>query len=139
MKKAIHCKKEVVVLLSHGSSKKYAKQVLTSLKKKLSSILQKYNVQFFHAFLQINKPLLEDCLLGIMDSKNIKISKIIILPVFISHGKHTRDDLINIVRKFKKSYEKPNIKLAEPLGDDEFLVKLLAKRYKNIRNTKILV
>ena len=124
---------ETIILLAHGSPKKYAKQTLLALVKKFKSFLKRKNVHICHAFLQFNKPTLEECLRKILSSElKVQNLRIVILPVFLSHGVHTMLDVPKIIKKLKKSYKGLNIKLALPLGADELLVKLLFKRYKEL-------
>ena len=132
-------KKEVIILLGHGSPEKYAKKVIISLKKKLSKYFKKKNVIIYHAFLQFNKPSLNSCLQKVLNStfdipaegearQRRQSLKIIILPVFISHGRHTLHDIPKVINEFKKKYNGVFIKLALPLGSDDLMAELLNKR-----------
>lgn len=117
-----------VVLLAHGSSKDNMKKVLLKIKKKISDLLEKEKLLVFHAFLQMNKPAVDNVLNNVRKLNTIR--EIIILPIFVSHGEHTLWDLPRIVKKHNK---KVKIKVAKPLESDDLLVKLLCKRYYEIR------
>lgn len=130
-------KKHIVILLAHGSPESYMKKVVISLQKKLSNELTKKNCTVKYAFLQFNKPKLKDSLVKILNSQlKTKNLKIIILPLFISHGRHTLFDLPKITKDIKrlfKNYKDVCLKVALPLGSDNLVVKLLYKRYKEAK------
>lgn len=121
---------ESIILLAHGSPEKYAKRVLLAIRKKFSKYCNKKKTKIYHAFLQFNKPNLEDCL------NRIKKSKIVILPVLISHGWHTKQDLPKTIKTMKKRYRGLSVKVALPLQADDLMVKLLFKRYKEVRGKR---
>lgn len=120
---------ESIILLAHGSPEKYAKRVLLEIKKKFSKNCNNKKTKIYHAFLQFNKPSLEKCL------NKIKDSKIVILPVFISDGRHTKRDLPKIIKTMKKS-KGLSVKVALPLGADDLMVKLLFKRYNEVKGKR---
>lgn len=129
--------KEIVILLGHGSKEKHAKQVLVSLKNKLSKcILNKALV--FYAFIQFNSPTLTKLFKRLRAKLDLRrIKRVIIIPAFLSYGKHTNSDLPKLVNEIKekqlKAYNKKiDIKIALPLGSDNYIVKLLLKRYKEV-------
>lgn len=125
--------KQPIILLAHGSPEKYAKKVLISIKKKLSGYFEKKRFALYHAFLQFNKPDLESCLKQVLKSTiNNRQSKIVILPVFISHGRHTLFDVPKIIKNIKKKYRGVKIKVALPFGSDDLLVRALYKQYKKV-------
>lgn len=125
--------KKIIVLLAHGSPQKHAKNCLTSLRKKLLPYFEKNSFVLSYAFLQFNKPNLEECLFKILNNKrDYKKYSVIVLPVFLSQGRHTLYDVPKILKNIKRFYKDINIKLALPLGPDDLLVKLLYKRYKMI-------
>lgn len=133
--------KKIIILLGHGSPEKYASKVLLALKKKLLIRFSKDKYDLYHAFLQFNKPSLEYCLQNVLKSKidnpargearhRRQKSQILILPVFLSHGRHLSHDAPKIIKKTKLKHKGVGIKLALPLGSDDLLVKLLNKRIK---------
>lgn len=119
-------KKKIIILLAHGSPEPYAKKNLIELKKKFKQYLKDNSYIIEHAFLQFNKPSLRQCL-----NKYNQQSEIVILPIFISHGRHTLSDIPEIVDNFQKKY-KLNIKVREPFNDDKSIVHLLYKRFKGV-------
>lgn len=123
-------KGEAIILLAHGSREKYPKIVLQELKNKFSQCFQKEKPKVYNAFLGFNKPYFDKLLNNLSQDKSI--TKILVLPVFISHGKHTLYDVPNIIKSFATRHKNIKIKLAEPLGADDSMVKLLHERYKDI-------
>ena len=117
--------KDAIILLSHGSKEKYARKTLVELKNKLKKYFPKSKCNFYHAFLQFNKPTLYQCL------NKVKSSKVVIIPVFISHGKHTLSDVPKIIKKVRDGKENVIVKVALPVGSDDLLVKALYKRCKD--------
>lgn len=125
--------REVVILLSHGSREVQAKRALALLKKKFSKYFSSA-IYIEYAFIQFNRPDLIALFKKLsvrLDLKQIK--RVVIIPVFLLSGKHTRTDLPLLVKKIKKIYGNLNIKVALPLGPDDYIVKLLYKRYKGIK------
>ena len=124
--------KEIIILLGHGSPEKYAKKVLLALRKKLRAKLSRNKYNLYYAFLQFNKPSLTSCLHKMFNSTfDIRHSKILIVPVFLSNGRHLMYDVPKIIKKIKLKcvkHKKLNIKIALPLGSDDLIVELLNKR-----------
>ncbi|MBI1857549.1 MAG: hypothetical protein HYR97_00295 [Candidatus Melainabacteria bacterium] len=121
--------KRTVILLAHGSPKNHAKNVLLKIKNKISKYFAKSCI-LKYAFIQFDEPSLLQCLNRISS----KVRHIVILPVFISHGKHTLNDIPMIVKSFKKNRKKGafhsvNVVIAEPLEAHDMVVKALYSRY----------
>jgi sirohydrochlorin ferrochelatase len=115
-----------VIIVSHGSLKKEANnlQKLTELvSKKISFNLE--NIK--HAYLQHATPSVEDT---IRQCINEGAMKIIIFPLFISSGKHVKNDIPEIISKFKKETPHIDIVYTEPLGLDEKIAEIIAERIK---------
>ena len=119
-----------VIILAHGSKEQHIKRVVVALAKKLSLCFSSKSLIVSYAFLQFNKPSFEEIVKRIFSKNNPK--KIIILPLFVSHGRHTLYDIPKIINNIKRKYRRVSIKLALPLGSDAYLVKLLYKRYKEV-------
>lgn len=133
MKKKIP--KEIIIILAHGSPEKRFKKVVSSLRQKFSKCFVKKSTLVYHAFLMFNKPNFTSLLKSLLIKGNKSLKKIIILPLFISQGRHSLRDLPKIIKCIKDEYKKYKnipIKLALPLGSDDYVVKLLYKRYKEV-------
>ena len=123
---------KIILLLSHGSPEKHAKQVLVALKNKLSRYLKQRQIIFYlyYAFLQFNRPTLSECFDEIIRRYNKHIISVVVLPVFISHGRHTLSHVPKIIKDIRNRHKSLRVKVALPLGSDDLVVKLLVKRYK---------
>ncbi len=84
-----------IVICGHGSrNKNYLKNFL-HLKDFLSSFFKKYN--FFHCFIEINRPSIEVCLENL-----IHYEKIIFVPFLIFSGRHFEEDVLKKIKKHEK-------------------------------------
>ena len=126
--------KKIIILLAHGSPEKYARGIIISLKGKLSQYFPKNKFELYHAFLEFNKPRLEECFKQVFKNKRTRTApvSVVILPVFISKGSHIMFQVPKIIKSIKKKYKNIDVKLALPLGADDLVVKILYTRYKQI-------
>ncbi|HDS46185.1 MAG TPA: sirohydrochlorin nickelochelatase [Methanomicrobia archaeon] len=119
-----------VVLIGHGSTLPYNKEVLEELGKRIEmrEIYKTVRV----AFMQLNSPNIEDVLRDLAEEGT---KKIVAQPVFLADGVHTTED---IPEKLKIAFEGPwanlgrDVKLvyAKPIGADERIVDILLDRLK---------
>jgi sirohydrochlorin cobaltochelatase len=119
-----------VVLIGHGSTLPYNKEVLEGLGKRIEKrgIFKAVRV----AFMQLNSPSIEDTLRTLARDG---MKKIVALPVFLADGAHTKDD---IPKKLKIAFEGDwedlgrDVMLiyAKPIGVDERIVDILLDRVK---------
>ena len=119
-----------VVLIGHGSTLPYNKEVLEELGKRIEKrgIFKAVKV----AFMQLNSPSIEEVL---RDLAQDGMKTIVALPVFLADGAHTLED---IPERLKKSFEGDWEELgrdvmliyAKPIGVDERIVDILLDRVK---------
>jgi len=119
-----------VVLIGHGSTLPYNKEVLDELGKRIEKrgIFKAVRV----AFMQLNSPSIEEVLRTLAQEG---MKNIVALPVFLADGAHTLQD---IPEKLKISFEGDwedlgrDIMLiyAKPMGVDERIVDILLDRIK---------
>ncbi len=117
-----------VVLIGHGSTLPYNKEMLEELGKRIEmrGIFKAVKV----AFMQLNSPSIEEVL---RDLAQDGMRTIVALPVFLADGAHTKED---IPEKLKTAFEGAwedlgrDVKLtyAKPIGADERLVDILLDR-----------
>ncbi|MBE0515820.1 MAG: sirohydrochlorin nickelochelatase [Methanophagales archaeon] len=117
-----------VVLIGHGSTLPYNKEVLEELGKRIEmrGIFKAVKV----AFMQLNSPSIEEVL---RDLAQDGMKTIVAQPVFLADGAHTKED---IPEKLKTAFEGAwedlgrDVKLtyAKPIGADERLVDILLDR-----------
>ena len=119
-----------VVLIGHGSTLPYNKEVLEELGRRieLREIFKVVRV----AFMQLNSPSIEEVLRTLAKDG---MKKIVALPVFLADGAHTTED---IPEKLKVAFEGAweeiggDVKLvyAKPIGVDDRIVDILLDRVK---------
>ena len=119
-----------VVLIGHGSTLPYNKEVLEELGKRMEmrGIYKSVRV----AFMQLNSPSIEEVLRTLAKDG---MKTIVAQPVFLADGAHTTED---IPEKLKIAFEGAwedlgkGVKLsyAKPIGVDERIVDILLDRVK---------
>ena len=119
-----------VVLIGHGSTLPYNKEVLEELRRRieLRGIFKAVRV----AFMQLNSPSIEEVLRNLAKDG---LQKIVAQPVFLADGAHTTED---IPEKLKVAFEGAwedigdDVKLiyAKPIGEDDRIVDILLDRVK---------
>ncbi|RZN37480.1 MAG: sirohydrochlorin nickelochelatase [Methanophagales archaeon ANME-1-THS] len=119
-----------VILIGHGSTLPYNREVLEELRKRLEKreIFKAVRV----AFMQLNSPSIEEVLRTLAQDG---MKTIVAQPVFLADGAHTKED---IPEKLKLAFEGDwedlgnEIKLiyAKPIGVDERIVDILLDRVK---------
>ncbi|MHC1611003.1 MAG: sirohydrochlorin nickelochelatase [Candidatus Methanospirareceae archaeon] len=119
-----------VVLIGHGSTLPYNKEVLEEFRRRmeLRGIFKAVRV----AFMQLNSPSIEEALRTLAKAG---MKKIVAQPVFLADGAHTTED---IPEKLKVAFEGEweeigrDVELiyAKPIGVDERIVDVLLDRVK---------
>lgn len=119
-----------VVLIGHGSTLPYNKEVIEELGKRIEmrGIFKKVRV----AFMQLNSPSIEDVLRKLAEDG---MKKIVAQPVFLADGAHTTEDIPGKLKiAFEDAWEDlgKDVKLvyAKPIGVDERIVDILLDRVK---------
>jgi len=119
-----------VVLIGHGSTLPYNKDVLVGLQKRLAMRDGFKGVKI--AFMQLNSPSIEEVLRSLAESG---IKKIVALPVFVADGEHTTKDIpekLDIAFKGEWADIGKDVELiyAKPMGVDDRIVDILVDRTK---------
>lgn len=119
-----------VVLIGHGSTLPYNKEVLEEIRRRieLRGLFKVVRV----AFMQLNSPSIEEVLRTLAKDG---MKNIVALPVFLADGAHTTED---IPEKLKVAFEGTweeiggDVKLiyAKPIGVDDRIVDILLDRVK---------
>jgi sirohydrochlorin ferrochelatase len=117
-----------VVLIGHGSTLPYNKEVLEELRRRIEArgIFKTVKV----AFMQLNSPSIEEVLRNLAQDG---AKHIVAQPVFLADGAHTTDD---IPEKLKIAFEGSwknvgkgvTLTYAKPIGVDERIVDILIDR-----------
>jgi len=112
---------KAIVIVSHGSR---WNDVSFELKNIKEEIKRKFNSKCLieYAFLEFCNPSIEE-ILEILVEKGCK--KVILLPYFLSYGKHLKKDIPEIVKRFNSKME---ITIADPIGTHPKIIEILIDR-----------
>ncbi|HNX40246.1 MAG TPA: sirohydrochlorin nickelochelatase [Methanothrix sp.] len=119
-----------ILVLGHGSSLPYNKELVESLAAMIGKI---HPGPVRTAYLNMNQPSIPE---GLKSFAGTGVSRIVALPLFLAHGVHTRQDIPHelgidpAVRRgtLKIGGEDVAVICAEPLGVDECIAALACKR-----------
>ncbi len=118
-----------LLVVGHGSSLPYNKQLIQDIADMLSKMMPQAVMRI--GFMNINKPTIKD---GLDSFRGTGIKKIIVFPLFLAKGVHTTEDvpgLIGLGEGEKRiSYDGFDIVYADPLGADEMIAELSARRVR---------
>jgi sirohydrochlorin cobaltochelatase len=118
-----------LLVVGHGSSLPYNKQLIQDVADMLSEKMPKAVTRI--GFMNINKPSIKE---GLESFKGTGIKKIVVFPLFLANGVHTTEDvpgLIGLGQGQKRiAYNGFDIVYADPLGADELIAELSARRIK---------
>jgi glutamyl-tRNA reductase len=117
-------KKTVLILIGHGSKLPYNRETL----EKLADIIRKDSkfdtVEI--AFMVKNKPTIPQ---SIENAVKNGAKKIVLIPAFIAHGVHTKDEIPEIIKAKQKELglESKGVEIiyGDPLGADERIVEII--------------
>lgn len=113
-----------VIVLAHGSrNDEETVGRMNEVLDKASFFLPR-NVALFPAFLQFNRPHLEEAL-SACSSRNI--SRVFILPYFLNPGVHLSEDLPREVRRLKGSFPHLDIRLCGSLGSQSWFFDVVVR------------
>ncbi|HTY92049.1 MAG TPA: sirohydrochlorin nickelochelatase [Methanocella sp.] len=116
-----------LLVVGHGSSLPYNKQLIQDVADMLSKKMPRAVTRI--GFMNINKPSIKD---GLDGFKGTGIKKVVVFPLFLAKGVHTTEDvprLIGLGEGQKRiAYDGFDIVYADPLGADDLIAELSAKR-----------
>lgn len=110
------------ILLSHGSRLKSSNDFIFDIFKKLEPSVQNLEI----AFLELCEPTLEDAI-KTLSVKGIK--KVIILPLFVSAGRHIQEDLPLQIVKLEQIYD-IKILVLDFIGKSDGFLTLIRETFK---------
>jgi sirohydrochlorin cobaltochelatase len=121
-----------ILVLGHGSSLPYNKELVESLAQMIS---KNHSGPVRTAYLNMNQPSIPE---GLNSFAGTNVSKIVALPLFLAHGVHTRQDIpqeMGIDPQKRRGTltiggKEVEVICAEPLGVDECIAILAYKRAK---------
>ena len=112
-----------LLLVAHGSRREASNEEVRCVARSLSDRVQKQYAQTECAFLELAEPSIPD---GIEKLIRAGSTEVIILPYFLSAGRHVHEDVPSIVQSKQDEY--PNIKMTITpyLGEAEQVIDVLA-------------
>lgn len=119
-----------ILVLGHGSSLPYNRELVESLAKMIS---KSHSGPVRTAYLNMNQPGIPE---GLRSFEGTRVKKIVALPLFLAHGVHTREDIpreLGVDGQKRRGVMKMGgqdveIICAEPLGVDECIATLAFRR-----------
>ena len=113
--------KLALLVVAHGSRVEQSNQEVINLTKDVSKNAKSFSF-VSHAFLEIAEPNIPK---GIEHCIKAGSEKILILPYFLSAGRHVTEDIPNIIDEFQTKYPKVTIKLLPYFGQHEQVATIL--------------
>lgn len=127
-----------ILLVGHGSSLPFGKEVLTGITDKIKERMSEYEIEL--GFMQIEAPLIPESFSKLQEKE---FENMIVVPVFLADGLHTKNDIPNRLglepmeldfkyRKLEKQIDYDgNIYFLDPLKAENEIVEMIEDRIKN--------
>ena len=100
--------KRALLIAAHGSRRQQSNDEIKQLANK---VIQQADGQFdwvCHAFLELTEPSIEN---GIDHCVELGANEIVVLPYFLSAGRHVAEDVPGIVQSKQREYAEQNVRL----------------------------
>ncbi len=110
-----------LLLVAHGSRREASNEEIRQLAKKTGTISSAYD-KVRCAFLELAEPSIPD---GIRNCIKDGASKVVVLPCFLSAGRHVTTDIPEEVEIVRGEYPDIEISLASYIGLSEDLISLI--------------
>jgi len=120
---------EGVIILGHGSRREDANEEIREITAKLEE--KNPEVKYRVAFLEFGQPSLVDAIEGLINKEQAE--KIIIMPMFLTVGKHIHSHIPGIIAKFRTIYPRIKFAVARHLGPDWRIVEIAEDRIKEAK------
>lgn len=133
-----------IILISHGSRLNYNKEFITELYNKFKKTTKSPST---FGFMELSKPSIPEAITKLTDENDI--NQLIVIPIFIAHGKHTTHDIPHILGLIESHEQKHHhthdhnhdltpinfkgeILYTNPIEADDILVDVLVSKAKEI-------
>jgi sirohydrochlorin cobaltochelatase len=118
-----------LLVVGHGSSLPYNRQLIQDVADMLSEKMPQAVTRI--GFMNINKPSIKD---GLESFNGTGIKRIVVFPLFLANGVHTTEDVPGLIGlgagQKRITYNGFDIVYADPLGADDLIAELSARRIK---------
>ncbi len=110
-----------LLLIAHGSRRESSNDEIRALACRLQEASGPFS-SVSCAFLEIAEPSITDGLRGLISNG---VNKILVLPYFLSAGRHVSDDIPNEVQQIREAHPEIDIKIAHYFGFNKQIDQLL--------------
>ena len=115
--------KRALVIVAHGSRREASNAEVRQLAQVIAGKVGERFMQVESAFLELAEPSIPD---GIEKCIQAGADEVIVLPYFLSAGRHVSQDIPAEVEIKRKQYPHTSISIAAYLGADERVAELMA-------------
>ena len=113
-----------LLVVAHGSRRAASNDEVRTLTEKLRAKAESEFAFVGCAFLELADPLIPD---GLRQCLQAGADEVVLLPYFLSAGRHVSEDIPNIVAEFTRSHPELNVQIAPYLGTAPGLTDTLFK------------
>lgn len=110
-----------LLIVAHGSRRQASNVEIKTMAEKADKISQQFK-KVSHAFLELSTPSIPD---GIRDCITNGAKKVVVLPCFLSAGRHVATDIPEEVKIVQNEYPNIEIIIAPYLGTSDDLINLI--------------
>jgi len=111
-----------LILVAHGSRREASNQEIRDLTRQLAEKAGDAYGRISCAFLELAQPSIPD---GIVQAVEAGAREVVVLPYFLSAGRHVAEDIPDLVDSKRKLYPQVDIRIAPYLGKAEAVIDLL--------------
>lgn len=104
---------KALLLIAHGSNRQFSNNEIRTLTDRLRNKIRSHFDYIACVFLEISEPSIAD---GIRQCAAAGIKEIVLLPYFLSAGKHIAEDIPAIVEAQRKHYPQIDMRICDYLG-----------------------
>ena len=115
---------KALLLIAHGSNRQFSNDEIRDLTHRLKDKIQTHFDYIDCVFLELAEPSIAD---GIQQCIAEGIDQIVLLPYFLSAGKHIAEDIPGIVAAQRKRFPHIDMHLRDYLGKRSEMVDLLMR------------
>ena len=115
---------KALLLIAHGSNRQYSNDEIRSLTDRLRAKIRAHFDRIDCVFLELTEPSIAD---GIQRCADNGIDEIILLPYFLSAGKHIADDIPGIVAEQRNRYPHIDMRICDYVGKQPEMEDLLKR------------
>lgn len=113
---------KTLLLVAHGSRRKESNEEVAVLAGEIKQKTQQQFADAKHAFLELAEPSIED---AVDDLVNSGAKQIVVLPYFLSAGRHVHEDVPEIINAKRDQYPDLELMMAPYLGEAGEIVDVL--------------